>query len=150
MESPLYRLVYASTFNVGRIDHAPSALRSILSASKRNNASAGITGFLVFDGETFLQVLEGRKDDIAATFSRIEGDDRHRNIEILGWQPAADRSFEHWAMESYLRTPQQDHIFRKHGIDGKVRRAALKGVEILALAIDLSRWKSARQAADGQ
>ena len=146
MESPLYRLVYASTFNVGRVDHAPTALRHILSSSKRNNASAGITGFLVFDGETFLQVLEGRKDDISAIFSRIESDDRHRNIEILGWKPATDRSFEHWAMEGYLRTPRQDDVFRKHGIDGKVERVVLKGDQILALAVDLSTLKLSRQA----
>lgn len=143
MVTPLHRLVYASTFNLGRVDHAPSALRRILSSSKRNNAESGITGFLIFDGDTFLQVLEGPKEDVVATFARIEADDRHRSIDILGWQPADDRSFRQWAMEGYLRRAEQDGVFRSHGIEGKVRRQGLKGEVVLSLARELAQLKFA-------
>lgn len=77
--------------------------------------------------------------------ARIEADDRHRSIEILGWQPADDRSFRQWAMEGYLRRAEQDGVFRSHGIEGTVRRQGLRGEVVLSLARELAQLKFATE-----
>jgi len=147
MTSPLLRLVYASTFNFGRVSHAPSALRDILSSSRRNNLGAGITGYLIFDGETFLQILEGAEAAVLQTFARIEADERHRLVDILTSEAAESRRFDAWSMAGYLRTPQHDEVFREHGIDGKLRREHLTGPQVLGLAVALSKRPGGSTAA---
>lgn len=143
MAEALHRLAYASTFNVGRVHNPLSALRDILSASRRNNAQTGVTGYLIFDGNTFLQVLEGPQAAIAATIARIEADKRHRDVETIYWKPAEQRQFGEWDMGSYIRTPDQDAVFRKHLIVGKINRATLRGDDVVALANDLAKSKIA-------
>ncbi len=140
---PIHRLAYASTFNIGRVESAPVALRDILSTSRRNNAEYGVTGYLIFDGETFLQVLEGSKEAVTATITRIEADPRHRQIRAMCWGAAPHRLFEDWAMDGYLRRADQNDVFRSHGIDGKINREALQGQQVIALAVELSKLKLA-------
>ncbi len=81
--APLFQLVYTSIYRAGRVSNELSALRSILSASRRNNQAAGVTGFLIFDRDSFLQVLEGPRDALDATMARIAQDDRHRDVSVL-------------------------------------------------------------------
>lgn len=134
----LSRLVYTSTFNLGRVESAPVALRDILSTSRRNNAEHGVTGYLIFDGETFLQVLEGFSQAVTATFGRIEADPRHRRLSTLSSRVAPRRLFQSWAMDGYLRRSDQNDVFRRHGIEGRIDRDALQGDQIIALAVELS------------
>lgn len=76
---------------------------SIMASSKRNNGMDGITGLLVFDGQTFLQVLEGPRDSVSAAFDRIQADPRHRDVTVIRDDTVADRDFAYWSME--LRDP---------------------------------------------
>lgn len=96
----------------------------ILTASRRNNAAAGITGMLLFCGDNFLQVLEGDAAAVDATFERIGRDRRHRKVDVLLRQPAAARLFGEWSMGfEDLRVP--------HAVDPdgafEISRAALEG-----------------------
>lgn len=74
------------------------ALKSILSAGRRNNPLNGITGVLIFDGRYFLQVLEGRRDTVFETFLRILPDKRHSQVTLAGFHEVPDRLFEDWAV----------------------------------------------------
>ncbi|WP_426616249.1 BLUF domain-containing protein [Bradyrhizobium sp. McL0616] len=46
----------------------------MLAGVRQRNAAADLTGMLVFAQNRFLQVLEGRAEDVLATFARIEID----------------------------------------------------------------------------
>jgi len=74
------------------------ALTSILEKSREKNLIAGITGMLVFAEGSFLQILEGPSDAVAAIFSRIEQDRRHNRVMRLLHGPIEQRAFGDWTM----------------------------------------------------
>lgn len=135
---PLFQLVYSSTYRVGRVDSELAALRSILSVSRRNNAAAGVTGFLIFDRDSFLQVLEGSKAALDATMARIVQDDRHRDVCVVEVRPVGKRSFHAWTMGGCRRTARQDPVFAAHGMEGGIDRSRADFDKVVALARDLS------------
>jgi hypothetical protein len=141
--APLFQLVYTSIYRAGRVSNELSALRSILSASRRNNQAAGVTGFLIFDRDSFLQVLEGPRDALDATMARIAQDDRHRDVSVLDVRPIGQRSFHAWMMGGCRRTPQEDPIFAAHGMAGGIDRSKADFDTVVALARDLSAQASA-------
>ncbi|MGY4395861.1 hypothetical protein ACVWZA_001034 [Sphingomonas sp. UYAg733] len=73
-------------------------LTVILEQSRHNNAIDGITGLLWSDGTHFMQVIEGPKASVEATFDRILRDTRHRDIRILVDVPIDMREFGGWGM----------------------------------------------------
>jgi hypothetical protein len=104
MPGDIYQLVYRSTYRSGRIDNTLSALRGIVKSSSRNNAARQITGYLVFDGDTFLQILEGAPADVLETFARIETDERHREAVVIDKRMVEQRDFPTWSMGGALWT----------------------------------------------
>jgi hypothetical protein len=107
MGQDLYRLVYYSR-NRGSIDPAASGeVRDILSASRRNNAEADVTGALLFNAGCFGQVLEGPRRAVEATFERIQQDPRHGDVTVLGFGEAEGRCFGNWSMA--FVGERQDH-----------------------------------------
>ena len=74
------------------------SLTSILSKARRNNARDGITGCLVCREDLFLQLLEGPRDAVIATYERILRDDRHANIITLRSGDIESRLFPDWTM----------------------------------------------------
>lgn len=104
----LVHLVYASRpFGFDDL-----ALSGILATARRNNARDGITGALICREDVFLQWLEGPEDAIAATFARIERDDRHTEIRCFFSDPLDQRVFPDWAMrhdppQSWMWSPEQ-------------------------------------------
>lgn len=143
ISGPLFQLVYTSIYRAGRVDSELSALRSILSVSRRNNQAAGVTGFLIFDRDSFLQVLEGPREALDATMARIAQDDRHRDVSVLDTRPIGQRSFDAWTMGGCRRTPQQDPVFAAHGMAGGIDRSKADFRTVVALARDLSLQASA-------
>lgn len=90
----MIQLCYISSRTPG----TPVTVDAILSASRRNNGEAGVTGLLVHDGRRFLQVLEGEAAAVDATFERIRSDPGHRAIVTLSRRPVGNRQFGCWAM----------------------------------------------------
>lgn len=70
----------------------------ILRKSHANNAAMGMTGFLIRTPVHFLQLLEGKKEDIDAAMERIASDDRHLSVRIFYRGEAGERSFQNWEM----------------------------------------------------
>jgi hypothetical protein len=74
------------------------SLTGILSKARRNNERDGITGCLVCREDLFLQLLEGPRDAVIATYERILRDDRHANIITLWSGDIESRLFPDWTM----------------------------------------------------
>lgn len=71
---------------------------SILAVSRSNNARDGLSGLLLVGGRRFLQVLEGPRQALDATYARIAADPRHFAVVQLSRRPIEQRSFPGWAM----------------------------------------------------
>lgn len=108
----LTRLIYASeaTERFG-----PDDLEALLAVARAANARRNITGMLAFDRRAFLQVLEGRREQVSEVFCRIAGDPRHQRIVILDTQPIDERLFPHWTMGFAAADAQGRELFQRFG-----------------------------------
>lgn len=91
----LQKLIYASQA-IKPVD--TGALQAILDKARLLNERDGITGFLLYADESFLQILEGEEAVLAATFERIARDARHTGVRVLERAPITRRRFSQWTM----------------------------------------------------
>ena len=89
------RIIYASQATT---DFSPEELVTLLELARRRNGDSGLTGMLLYCSESFLQVLEGDEATLAATYGRIENDDRHANLRLLMKADIPTRLFPDWTM----------------------------------------------------
>ena len=73
-------------------------LDAILASSKRNNEVAAITGFLLYNGRNFLQLIEGDEPALMTLMRCLVRDPRHSGIVRLHDEPIAARDCPEWAM----------------------------------------------------
>lgn len=92
----LRQFAYISTAasNLGRSD-----LDNILEASERNNAQNGVSGFLLFNGRNFLQLIEGEQAILLSLMNRLARDVRHGGIVRLEDHPVDVRVCPNWTMK---------------------------------------------------
>lgn len=83
-------------------------LSDIVAVAKRENLKRGITGVLFYHKEKFLQVVEGREEDLRQLMANIEKDSRHRNMHVLIDTKVESRGFAQWNMDSFHL--DDDHI----------------------------------------
>ncbi|WP_460549947.1 BLUF domain-containing protein [Hymenobacter daeguensis] len=92
-----YQLIYQSQ---SMVPFETPELLTMLRKARAYNARLGITGLLLLtpDGR-FLQVLEGRRDDVRALYyQRIAADPRHYNCRVYDEGPCWERAFPQWRM----------------------------------------------------
>ena len=77
---------------------AADDLLALLEVSRRRNKREGITGLLVYHGETFMQVLEGEAARVGALYEDIVRDPRNGQNHVLYESNIAVREFGSWAM----------------------------------------------------
>lgn len=104
----LHQLIYSSRstdqFDVDKIDHFLGNIRA-------ENQRLDVTGMLLFDGHSFLQVLEGDKETVSALYATILKDPRHQAVTHLFDSPVAKRHFPDWTMGFSQVVPGQfDHL----------------------------------------
>ncbi len=75
---------------------------SVLSSARINNPLEGITGVLIFNGDSFMQILEGGETAIDGLVARLRTDPRHSNMAVRDERPIGERTFPDWSM-AYLR-----------------------------------------------
>jgi len=73
-------------------------MHDILAVSAKRNQRDAITGLLLADGESFVQVLEGADRLVTACYERILMDDRHRDARLRLLAGIDERSFPRWSM----------------------------------------------------
>lgn len=75
-----------------------SEVRELLIKAQINNHFNDVTGLLLFDGDSFVQVLEGPRDKVMALFKKIERDPRHTKFTTLMEREIPQRDFGQWSM----------------------------------------------------
>jgi hypothetical protein len=144
----MLQLTYYSRSTGGADERSSLAtLRSILESSARNNGRDDITGYLVFDGTWFMQVLEGDPGKVRAAYNRIQEDRRHTDLVLTSTMEVRVRSFPDWAMGGTRRSSDTEAIFIRHGLDRDFDPRRLAPMFIPALALDLSRMARFKKAA---
>ena len=76
-------------------------LHDILSIAVEHNQSNDITGVLFFDNGKFIQILEGKKQELNALLDRIKLDTRHKNFKLLMDEPIEKREIQDWSMKAF-------------------------------------------------
>ena len=75
-------------------------LHDVLAVSRRNNARWHLSGVLLFEGGTFLQVVGGPAWPLQKALDRIGADPRHGRMDVLSDTQTDRRYFPDWAMGS--------------------------------------------------
>ena len=91
----MYRLMYLSTATVKFTDEEYEAL---LDVARKNNQEKNVTGLLIIKGRSFLQCLEGNKEDVIFIYEKIKDDDRHTDIIQVVEEEDDQRYFPNWSM----------------------------------------------------
>jgi len=73
-------------------------LLDLLQSARLKNTENNITGMLLYSEGTFMQVLEGGKEDLRRVYNSIQADLRHRNIIVMVTGMLKDRIFSKWSM----------------------------------------------------
>lgn len=94
-EENLIQCIYASA---AAVEFSSTELDKLLSESRKNNKSIGITGMLLYEKGSFFQVLEGEKGFVESLYEKINSDKRHAKIVKLIVEPIEVRSFGLWSM----------------------------------------------------
>jgi hypothetical protein len=92
----LHELVYTS------ISYGPAPqrmLEEILASSRRNNLRLDITGVLLYENGSYVQLLEGPREAVRLLYyGTIALDVRHRSTHVCWEYPIATRGFGNWQM----------------------------------------------------
>ena len=91
----MIQLCYIST---ARPTVTAAEVDQILAVSRVNNQRVGVTGMMLFNGKRFLQLLEGEREAVNATYDRIKRDPRHYALVKLSERGIDDREFGRWDM----------------------------------------------------
>jgi hypothetical protein len=99
----IHQLIYASAATAPFDDERLAAL---LSVARANNERDGLSGMLVYEDGSFLQVLEGEREVVDALYAKIEQDDRHGDSMVLLRSDRTEREFGEWTM-AWARPPRK-------------------------------------------
>jgi Sensors of blue-light using FAD len=128
----LVRLAYRSKAADGAVGvERLVALRDIHAKAVASNTRHGVTGFLAFTLNHFLQALEGEKAAVMATYERIARDPRHKDIEMFGVEPCEERLFERWSMGAIFDEGIIREAMDSIGMGGEMDVARLDGAQIV-------------------
>lgn len=131
----LISLVYVSR---SLVPAGGEEMSAIAEASQRKNAMCGLTGFLYYDNEAFVQVLEGPDGEVRELYRVIESDPRHDRVTLLGETPIGQRAFGGWAMGLYDGAIEGGLLQRRFGPQLYDRARQMDVVEVMRFLRDLS------------
>jgi len=131
----LFRLIYASRAAeaLTPVDH-----EQILGSSRRNNGKAGVTGVLAFGTRDFLQCLEGSREAVNATYSRILGDPRHQDIQLIDCRDVEQRWFGEWGMHGLPPSRLTRQRVLRYSERELFTPTRMAGASVIALLADLA------------
>jgi len=75
-----------------------SDVEKILAAARAKNLERRITGFLLFDGTMFMQLIEGPPRAVRDLFDALRADTRHQTVQKIYEGEAAVRLFSNFSM----------------------------------------------------
>jgi len=92
------RLAYISASLLADDPNEREQIADLLLTSRRNNGEAEVTSALLATDRNFVQVLEGEREAVEATYERIARDPRHKDIVLILYESIEVRRFSEWAM----------------------------------------------------
>lgn len=120
----MFSIVYVST---AAHLFSNDELVELLDECRSFNCRHNISGMLLYQGGTFMQVLEGEEDTVRALCDVIKGDPRHHGFLTLMETQLEERDFPDWSMgfcnldqpdrtlpegySEFLNTPLSDDVF---------------------------------------
>lgn len=121
----------------------PSAqdLTLLLAQSRSRNLRQNITGMLIYNNATYIQVLEGEPDDVHDIFASICRDPRNNGVVKLLDEDIAWRDFPEWSMGFKLLDAATDQASVPGFVDvfhGELDRLKLMGNQSVAIYMLLS------------
>ena len=131
----IHQLIYCSRNAIqGEAQEVERQIEDILVTARRNNRAVEVTGALLFTQGCFVQALEGARDRLEAVFERIQCDERHGDVTVLSFEPAAERVFPDWDM-AYLGdvAPGTPATIAAMTLNEAFRRKEAKGENILRM-----------------
>ncbi|AVT74596.1 blue-light sensor BLUF [Rhodopseudomonas palustris] len=147
MPSELYRCVYYSkNLIAGGSLRIAEEIESILAAARRNNPPLSVTGALVFNRGLFAQVLEGPCPSVESLFEKILRDERHGDIQVLGFGAARERMFSNWSMAFLGRSREDQDLFGHFGRQTGFKAERIEGDRLLEIVRHLAFEEEARAA----
>lgn len=108
-----YSLVYVSDTSK---DLKTADIQQVFDHTSDWNINHDISGFLVYKGGNFIQLLEGNEKLIKSLFKRISKDKRHVNVTIILEEKISQHSFDGY--KSGFFTSQSDEL--THGLLGYI------------------------------
>ena len=112
-----------------------SCISEVIKTARSFNASHGLTGILVFDGQHFLQYLEGPQQPLWDLLVRIAQDKRHVNFTLQHQGPSPNgRLFRAWSM-GYALVDDADPLA---GLSGLVGQEALAKLHEMVPTLDIA------------
>ncbi|MBC7995681.1 MAG: BLUF domain-containing protein [Rhizobacter sp.] len=101
-----------------------SVVKDIWQTSRQRNATLGLTGAVIFDGERFCELLEGPVLDISAVYRDVEADARHTGLRVLHISTGgAPRRQKQWC-SGYCDASALDIFFDEAGLQGDAAASA--------------------------
>lgn len=110
----LYEIVYWSRRSQTLMDD--DVVSGIVFPARRRNQACDVTGCLWFDHARFVQVLEGRREEVELIFGAIARDTRHHDVHVIAQGSIERRAFSNWNM-SWLKddgAPLIDELITKY------------------------------------
>lgn len=92
----LIQLIYRSLAQSG---FTPQAMGQLASTLTTRNLALKVSGILLYDGEYFLQVLEGNSDVVDALYESVCRDERHSGIVLLLRDPIPHSHFNDFKVD---------------------------------------------------
>lgn len=105
----MYQLIYQSACRAGL---TTDGLRRIARESVVRNRERGISGVMLVQDTTVLQVIEGEEDAVRSLYHAISQDTRHGGCTILLTRECETRSFPDWRMGFCEVEDGEDDLFR--------------------------------------
>lgn len=118
MEDTIHQLVYISA---AEKKFSEQELQDLLIKARNNNESLGVSGMLLFHEGSFIQALEGPKEQVEMLYEKIGNDDRHSETRVLFRGDVPERAFDNWSMGFYRSRQSSEqnlegfHKFLKSG-----------------------------------
>ena len=103
-------LIYSSVNKIESVGNAfDREMDKIREIATIRNEQFGITGFLFYFDQRFVQILEGEFESVSTIYSNIRREQRHDNVRIIWFSETDHRDFEQWSMNCSMTFIEKNH-----------------------------------------
>ena len=101
----MYTICYVSSVKPGL---SQEELEDLFTSTEKYNTESDITGILLYESGKFLQVLEGKKEELTELYDKIAEDSRHGNIFVILKSESKKRIFEDYSSRFSIVKTKED------------------------------------------